>query len=119
MSEADLTAPVADVGGPQQPLLEVRAASPQALLRLAWHIGNRHTDMQVMGDRLRIRRDHVLEDMLRGLGRHREARVGGHGREPQDAQACAHENLFQGSSEAGRSRKWSSDPREKPVSLLT
>ena len=32
------------------------------------HIGNRHTDVQVLGERLRIRRDHVLEDMLRGLG---------------------------------------------------
>jgi urease accessory protein UreE len=36
--------------------------------RLAWHIGNRHTDVEIVGDRLRIRRDHVLEDMLRGLG---------------------------------------------------
>ena len=38
------------------------------LARLAWHIGNRHADMQIFGDKLRIRRDHVLEDMLRGLG---------------------------------------------------
>ena len=37
-------------------------------MRLAWHLGNRHTEVQVIGERLRIRRDHVLEDMLRGLG---------------------------------------------------
>ncbi|MFL9824448.1 urease accessory protein UreE [Rhodoplanes sp. SY1] len=49
-------------------LIEVAAASAAALARLAWHIGNRHTEVQIVGDRLRIRRDHVLEDMLRGLG---------------------------------------------------
>ena len=49
-------------------LVEIAAADAQELARLAWHIGNRHTDVQIAGDRLRIRRDHVLEDMLRGLG---------------------------------------------------
>ena len=39
-------------------------------MRLAWHLGNRHTDVQIVGDKIRIRRDHVLEDMLRGLGAH-------------------------------------------------
>jgi urease accessory protein len=56
------------VAGKPEPLVEVAAASAPALARLAWHIGNRHTDLQVVGDTLRIRRDHVLEDMLRGLG---------------------------------------------------
>ena len=56
------------VAGKPEPLVEIAAATPQDLARLAWHIGNRHTDMQVMADALRIRRDHVLEDMLRGLG---------------------------------------------------
>ena len=56
------------VAGKPEPLIEIAAASPRELARLAWHIGNRHTDVQVVGERLRIRRDHVLEDMLRGLG---------------------------------------------------
>jgi len=56
------------VAGKPEALIEITAASVHDLTRLAWHIGNRHTDMQVMGDRLRIRRDHVLEEMLRGLG---------------------------------------------------
>jgi len=56
------------VAGKPEALVEVAVASAHALARLAWHIGNRHTDVQVVGDRLRIRRDHVLEDMLRGLG---------------------------------------------------
>jgi urease accessory protein len=38
------------------------------LARLAWHIGNRHTPCQVEKGRLLIRRDHVLEAMLRQLG---------------------------------------------------
>jgi urease accessory protein len=56
------------VAGKPEALIEIAAASPHELARVAWHIGNRHTDVQIVGDRLRIRRDHVLEDMLRGLG---------------------------------------------------
>jgi urease accessory protein len=55
------------VGRPE-PLVEIAAADGHALARLAWHIGNRHVDVQIIGERLRIRRDHVIEDMLRGLG---------------------------------------------------
>lgn len=46
-------------------LLEIRGAD---LVRLAWHIGNRHTPCQIAADRLLIAEDHVLEQMLRGLG---------------------------------------------------
>jgi urease accessory protein len=49
-------------------LVEISAASPGDRLRIAWHIGNRHTDVEVVGECLRIRRDHVLETMLEGLG---------------------------------------------------
>jgi urease accessory protein len=56
------------VTGKPEPLVEVSAKSPRELARIAWHIGNRHTEMQLVGDSLRIRRDHVIEDMLRGIG---------------------------------------------------
>jgi urease accessory protein len=56
------------VAGKPEALVEIMAASHHELARLAWHIGNRHTDVQIVGERLRIRRDHVLEEMLRGLG---------------------------------------------------
>lgn len=56
------------VTGKLEPLVEIAVANAQELARLAWHIGNRHTEVQIVGDRLRIRRDHVLEEMLRGLG---------------------------------------------------
>ncbi len=42
--------------------------SPQALLRCAFHLGNRHTQAQVGDGWLRIRKDVVLRDMLAGLG---------------------------------------------------
>lgn len=56
------------VCGQPEELVEIRASSPRDFVRLAWHLGNRHTDVQIVGDRIRIRRDHVLEEMLRGLG---------------------------------------------------
>jgi urease accessory protein len=56
------------VVGKPEPLVEIAAPDAAARLRIAWHIGNRHVEVQVVGDHLRIRRDHVLEAMLRGLG---------------------------------------------------
>jgi urease accessory protein len=56
------------VDGKPEALLEIEAADPAALARLAWHLGNRHVDVQVVSDKLRIRRDRVLETMLIGLG---------------------------------------------------
>ncbi len=51
-----------------EPLIEVRGRTPGDLVRLAWHIGNRHLSAQVMANALRLRGDHVVEEMLRGLG---------------------------------------------------
>ena len=49
-------------------VLEVRAASAQALARAAYHLGNRHVPVQVVDDRLVLGYDSVLADMLVGLG---------------------------------------------------
>lgn len=49
-------------------LLEVRAFNPEALMRLIWHVGNRHLACQIEADRILIRRDHVIAQMLTGLG---------------------------------------------------
>src|SRR5215467_9105064 len=51
-----------------EPLLEIKARDPQHLVRIAWHLGNRHLPTQIMAKALRIRRDHVIEAMVRGLG---------------------------------------------------
>jgi urease accessory protein len=49
-------------------LLEVTAADAAKLIRLAWHIGNRHLPAQLEPQRILIREDAVIENMLRGLG---------------------------------------------------
>ena len=49
-------------------LLEVRCADADALARAAYHLGNRHTPVQVGAGWLRLAADDVLAGMLRGLG---------------------------------------------------
>lgn len=49
-------------------LYEVRAGARTPLIHLAWHLGNRHLPAQIEMDRILIRRDHVIADMLIGLG---------------------------------------------------
>jgi urease accessory protein len=49
-------------------LIEVTASSPHLLLRLAWHLGNRHLPAQIEAHRILIRADHVIAAMLEGLG---------------------------------------------------
>jgi urease accessory protein len=56
-----------------EPLLEIHAHDKGALVRIAWHLGNRHLPVQLLGDRLRIRTDHVIAEMVEGLGGHVEA----------------------------------------------
>ncbi len=50
-----------------EPVADV-LAEPHLLLRVAWHIGNRHIPCELLPDRIRIARDHVLEAMVQGLG---------------------------------------------------
>jgi urease accessory protein len=51
-----------------EPLLEISAPDRDRLTRIAWHLGNRHIPTQLLGDRLRIRFDHVIEHLIIGLG---------------------------------------------------
>jgi urease accessory protein len=51
-----------------EPLLEIRGNDPHHLVRVAWHLGNRHLPTQITAKGLRIRRDHVIEAMVKGLG---------------------------------------------------
>lgn len=51
-----------------EPLAEVRCNDPEHLIRVAWHLGNRHLPTQIMAKSLRIRRDHVIEAMVTGMG---------------------------------------------------
>lgn len=49
-------------------LMEAMARDPLHLARVAWHVGNRHLSAEIREGRLRLKRDHVIADMLRGLG---------------------------------------------------
>jgi urease accessory protein len=51
-----------------EPVIEIEADHATDLLRIAWHIGNRHLPVQAVEGRLRIRDDHVIADMVVGLG---------------------------------------------------
>jgi len=52
---------------PEQ-LMEIAAPDLPALVRIAWHLGNRHLPTQLVRDRLLIRHDHVIQEMVESLG---------------------------------------------------
>lgn len=51
-----------------EPLVEIRADDATPLVRIAWHIGNRHFPAQILDGAIRIRPDHVIEAMILGQG---------------------------------------------------
>jgi urease accessory protein len=53
-------------------LLEIHAHSDAELVRIAWHLGNRHLPVQLIRDRIRIRDDHVIAQLVELLGGHVE-----------------------------------------------
>jgi urease accessory protein len=59
-----------EVRAASEPLYRVRALDGKtaSLLRLAWHLGNRHLAAQITAEEIVIRRDHVIRAMLEGLG---------------------------------------------------
>lgn len=57
-----------EVRAADEALLEITAPSADALIRLAWHLGNRHLSVQFLPGCLRILDDHVIADMVRQLG---------------------------------------------------
>ena len=51
-----------------EPLARIRCENSEQLARLAWHLGNRHVPVMIHAGRINIRRDHVIEEMVRRLG---------------------------------------------------
>jgi urease accessory protein len=66
-------------------LAEIHAHGDGDLVRIAWHLGNRHLPVQLLKDRIRIRADHVIEEMVELLGGHVE-----HVHAPFDPEAGAY-----------------------------
>jgi urease accessory protein len=59
---------IVEVVAEPEPLAEIRAEGPAALVRIAWHLGNRHLPAEILPKALRIRHDPVIEAMAEGLG---------------------------------------------------
>ena len=63
---------VVEIVAAPEKLIEAVADTPLLFARAAYHLGNRHVPVQIIpetdGGRLRIQTDHVLADMVRGLG---------------------------------------------------
>jgi urease accessory protein len=57
-----------EVVAAEEDLLEVRGRDTEHLIRLAWHIGNRHLAAQIEPDRILIRRDRIIAQMLAHRG---------------------------------------------------
>ena len=51
-----------------EPVFEIRGRDAAHIARLAWHIGNRHLAAQIEKNRILIRRDRIIGEMLKGLG---------------------------------------------------
>ena len=49
-------------------LVEIRAGEALLLKKIIWHLGNRHVPAEIADDAVYIAEDHVLLDMVRGLG---------------------------------------------------
>ncbi len=68
----DAGAAVGEIVAAPAKLIEAIADGPLLFARAAYHLGNRHVPVQILptegGGRLRFQADHVLADMIRGLG---------------------------------------------------
>jgi urease accessory protein len=59
---------VIEIGAADETVSTVHSAQPRALARAAYHLGNRHVALQIGAGWLRYSHDHVLDEMLQGLG---------------------------------------------------
>ena len=53
-----------------EPCMDIHAHDEDELVRIAWHLGNRHLPVQLLKGTIRIRADHVIGEMVEGLGGH-------------------------------------------------
>ncbi len=63
---------VVRVAARPEKLADIHAHDDGDLVRIAWHLGNRHLPVQLLGEHIRIRADHVIEAMVELLGGHVE-----------------------------------------------
>jgi len=56
-----------DIVADSESLIEARIPDPVALARLAWRLGDRHVPVQILANRVRLRRNPETEAMLAGI----------------------------------------------------
>jgi len=106
---------VIEVEAQREKVLHVLCAAPQLLIRAAYHLGNRHVPVQVGEGWLRIAEDHVLAEMLRGLGATVQPTVAPF--EPEAGAYGAHHRHDNESGHGGRIHEFGPPPEkegEKP-----
>lgn len=59
---------VVEVVAAPESLMQAASADPLQLARAAYHLGNRHVAVEILAGSLRFASDHVLGEMVRGLG---------------------------------------------------
>jgi urease accessory protein len=98
---------VVEVVAAAETVSTVRASDAWHLLRAAYHLGNRHVPVQIGEGWLRYGHDHVLDDMVRGLGLEVlveqapfEPEAGAYGHSHDHAEARAHAAHTHGGSGA-------------------
>ncbi|KPM58272.1 urease accessory protein UreE [Pseudomonas monteilii] len=94
LADADGSQLIRVVAAPET-VSTVRCADPHLLARAAYHLGNRHVPLQIEPGLLRFQHDHVLDDMLRGLGLTVEAEQA-----PFEPEAGAYQSAPHGHSHA-------------------
>lgn len=57
-----------EVVAAREEIFEIRCNDARHLARVAWHLGNRHVPVQVLSEVLRVRRDHVVAELVTQLG---------------------------------------------------
>ena len=70
--QAEEDSAIVEIRAAPEKLIEAIAHSPLLFARAAYHLGNRHVPVQILptdsGGKLRFQTDHVLAEMVKGLG---------------------------------------------------
>jgi len=59
---------VVEIRAAAETVSTVKCNDPLLLAKACYHLGNRHVPLQIESGRVRYQHDHVLDDMVRGLG---------------------------------------------------
>ncbi len=64
------TGEVIDIVAASETVSSLYIDDPLLIARACYHLGNRHVPLQITAEFIRYQHDHVLDDMLHGMGLH-------------------------------------------------